>query len=54
VKLLLIEDDVALYTTLARSLTRLGWDIEVCSDGRAALARWRFLLPDVVMLDLTL
>lgn len=54
VKLLLIEDDCALYTTLTRSLTRLGWEVEVCSDGRAALGRWRALKPDVVLLDLTL
>jgi two-component system response regulator TctD len=53
-KLLLIEDDLALHTTLSRSLGRLGWEIEVCSDGRAALGRWRALKPDVVMLDLTL
>ncbi len=53
-KLLLVEDDVALHTTLSRSLGRLGWDIEVCCDGRAALGRWRALKPDVVMLDLTL
>jgi len=54
VKLLLIEDDEALSTTLQRSLTRLGWLVEVCGDGRAALARWRTLQPDVVLLDLTL
>jgi two-component system response regulator TctD len=54
VKLLIVEDDVALHTTLQRSLSRLGWEIEVCSDGRAALSRWRALKPDVVMLDLTL
>jgi two-component system response regulator TctD len=54
VKLLIVEDDVALHTTLQRSLCRLGWEIEVCSDGRAALPRWRALKPDVVMLDLTL
>ncbi len=53
-KLLLIEDDEALSTTLQRSLTRLGWLVEVCGDGRAALARWRTLQPDVVLLDLTL
>ena len=53
-KLLLVEDDVALHTTLSRSLGRLGWEIEVCSDGRVALGRWRTLKPDVVMLDLTL
>lgn len=53
-KLLLVEEDVALHTTLSRSLGRLGWDIEVCSDGHATLGCWRALLPDVVMLDLTL
>lgn len=52
--ILLVEDDTALYTTLARSLSRLGWNIEVCSEGRAALGRWRACQPDVVLLDLTL
>jgi two-component system response regulator TctD len=53
-KLLLIEDDTALHTALSRSLSRLGWQVEVCVDGRAALARWRAGRPDVVLLDLTL
>ncbi len=53
-KLLLVEDDTALHTTLLRALTRLGWEVEVCSDGRAALGRWRASQPDVVLLDLTL
>jgi two-component system response regulator TctD len=53
-KLLLVEDDEALHTTLSRSLSRLGWELEVCSDGRLALGRWRALKPDVIMLDLTL
>ena len=53
-KLLLIEDDTALHTALSRSLTRCGWQVEVCDDGRAALPRWRTSHPDVVLLDLTL
>jgi two-component system response regulator TctD len=53
-KLLLVEDDPALHTTLLRALTRLGWEVEVCADGRAALGRWRTSQPDVVLLDLTL
>ena len=53
-KLLLIEDDEALHTALTRSLTRLGWQVDVCPDGRAALSQWRASQPDVVMLDLTL
>ena len=39
-KLLLVEDDPALHKTLLRALTRLGWEVEVCADGRAALGRW--------------
>jgi two-component system response regulator TctD len=54
IKLLLVEDDVALHTTLMRALTRLGWAVEVCADGRAALIRWRASQPDVVLLDLSL
>ena len=53
-KLLLVEDDPALHTTLLRALKRLGWEVEVCTDGLAALGRWRAMQPDVVMLDLTL
>lgn len=53
-KLLLVEDDAALHTALHRSLTRLGWNVQVCDDGRAALGRWRVLKPDVVLLDLSL
>ena len=53
-KVLLVEDDPALHTTLLRALTRLGWAVEVCADGRAALGRWRASQPDVVLLDLTL
>lgn len=53
-KLLLVEDDTALHTTLQRALTRLDWAVEVCADGRAALGRWRAGQPDVVVLDLSL
>ena len=53
-KLLLVEDDPALHTSLTRALTRLGWVVEVCTDGRAALVRWKDSQPDVVLLDLTL
>ena len=53
-KLLLVEDDTALHTTLMRALTRLGWAVQVCADGRAALGRWRASQPDVVLLDLSL
>jgi two-component system response regulator TctD len=53
-KLLLVEDDLALQTSLVRTLTRLGWAVEVCSDGASAVAHWRQYTPDVVLLDLSL
>jgi len=53
-KLLPIEDNTALHTALSRSLTRLGWEVDVCIAGRAAQPRWRASHPDVVLLDLNL
>jgi two-component system response regulator TctD len=52
--LLLIEDDLALYTALERSMVRAGMRVDVCSNGTLALARWTALQPDVVVLDLSL
>lgn len=53
-KLLLVEDDPSMQTTLQRTLHNRGMQVELCSDGRLALARWKAAPPDVVMLDLTL
>ena len=53
-KLLLIEDDLAMQTTLKRSFERRGMQVVVCGDGARALDRWRASLPDVVLLDLSL
>ncbi|NML45151.1 response regulator transcription factor [Ramlibacter sp. G-1-2-2] len=53
-KLLLVEDDPSMQTALKRTLTNRGMEVEVCSDGRVALERWKAAPPDVVMLDLTL
>ena len=53
-KLLLVEDDAALHMTLTRALKRLGWSVEVCTDGQRALAAWQGLQPDMVLLDLSL
>ena len=51
---LLIEDDVTLLKTLARTFTRRGLTVTQCADGAAALATWRTQMPDVVVLDLSL
>jgi len=53
-KLLLVEDDPALQTTLQRSFERRGFQVVVCGDGARALDRWRASLPDAVLLDLSL
>jgi len=53
-KLLLIEDNPAMQTTLQRSFERRGITVVPCTDGARALDRWRASVPDVVVLDLSL
>ena len=53
-KLLLVEDNPAMQTTLQRSFERLGMQVVVCADGSRALDRWQASVPDVVLLDLSL
>ena len=53
-KLLLIEDNDAMRTTLARCLGLRGMQVHTCADGLQALEAWRTALPDVVLLDLSL
>jgi two-component system, OmpR family, response regulator TctD len=53
-KLLLIEDNPAMRTTLQRSFERRGMRVVGCDDGARALDRWQASLPDVVLLDLSL
>ncbi|MGJ7495980.1 response regulator [Variovorax sp. RT4R15] len=53
-KLLLVEDDPSMQTTLQRTLGRRQIDVRVCGDGALAVAQWRELEPDVVALDLSL
>jgi two-component system, OmpR family, response regulator TctD len=53
-KLLLVEDNLAMQTSLQRSFQRRGMQVTVCGDGARALDRWQASLPDVVLLDLSL
>ena len=53
-KLLLIEDNLAMQATLQRTFERRSMQVQVCPDGARALDRWRASLPDVVVLDLSL
>jgi two-component system response regulator TctD len=54
VKLLLVEDNLAMQTTLQRSFERRGMQVVCCADGARALDRWQASVPDVVLLDLSL
>jgi len=54
VKLLLIEDNPVMQTTLQRAFERRGISVHTCGDGLRALDRWRAAVPDVVLLDLSL
>ena len=53
-KLLLVEDNLAMLTSLQRSFQRRGIQVTTCDDGARALDRWRASVPDVVVLDLNL
>lgn len=53
-KLLLVEDNEAMQTTLRRAFERSGMTVVTCADGARALDRWQASLPDVVVLDLSL
>lgn len=53
-KLLLIEDQLEMQTTLERAFQRRGIKVTVCGDGAKALDRWQASVPDVVVLDLSL
>jgi two-component system response regulator TctD len=54
VKLLLVEDNLTMQTTLQRSFERRGMQVVACGDGSRALDRWLASVPDVVLLDLSL
>jgi two-component system response regulator TctD len=53
-KLLLIEDNPTMQTTLRRAFERRGMQVVGCDDGVRALDRWQASQPDVVLLDLSL
>ena len=53
-KLLLVEDNATLQTTLQRTLGRQGFDVVACTDGARAVAQWQASQPDLVLLDLSL
>ncbi|MET8453322.1 response regulator transcription factor [Streptomyces sp. NPDC005209] len=53
-RVLVVDDDPDLAEVLTGALRYQGWDVRAASDGVAALAAARDLLPDAVVLDVML
>jgi two-component system, OmpR family, response regulator TctD len=53
-KVLLIEDDRILATTLQRTLVKRGWSVTLVDDGARAQLAWQEVKPDLILLDLSL
>ena len=54
VKVLVVEDEIALRETLAYNLTRQGYEVLTAGDGEIALQTARRSQPDLVVLDILL
>lgn len=52
--LLLVEDDAAIRTALQLALTRQGHQVATAASGEDALANWRQVRPDLIVLDVML
>ncbi len=53
-RILVVEDDATLRSTLAYNLRRDGHDVTLAADGEAALAEWSKAVSDLVLLDVML
>jgi len=53
-KVLIVEDDLALSDIVSFTLRRAGFETAVTHDGLTALERWQAETPDLIILDLNL
>ncbi len=53
-KILIVEDEPSLQETLAYTLQKQGYTVEVTGNGRTALETARTFLPDLILLDIML
>ena len=53
-KILIVEDDLALADVLSFTLRRAGFSVVMAYDGQAALHTWQETAPNLVLLDLNL
>src|ERR1051325_4814047 len=50
-KVLVVDDDVALLDLITYALRREGYNVLAAVDGQQALQRWESESPDIVLLD---
>jgi DNA-binding response OmpR family regulator len=53
-KVLIVDDDLALIDVLSFTMRHAGYEVVTANDGLTALARWEAESPDLVILDLNL
>jgi CheY-like chemotaxis protein len=53
-KILIVEDNDMNRDMLSRRLARRGYEISVAADGRQGIERAQAVLPDLILLDLSL
>jgi DNA-binding response OmpR family regulator len=53
-KVLIVDDDLALTDVLSFTMRRAGYEVIPANDGFTALERWKAETPDLVILDLNL
>jgi Response regulator containing CheY-like receiver, AAA-type ATPase, and DNA-binding domains len=53
-KILIIDDDELVTTSLKRALTQSGYEIDIASSGKAGIEKVEKVNPDMVLLDIFL
>jgi DNA-binding response OmpR family regulator len=53
-KVLLVEDDLALVGVLSYTLRQEGYEVVAAHDGLTAIEKWQAEVPDLIILDLNL
>lgn len=52
IKIMIVEDDINIRSTLSQYLRLSSYDVEEFSNGRSALKMWENVKPDLVIVDL--
>jgi CheY-like chemotaxis protein len=53
-KILLVEDDNLTRTLLLQMVTSLGYDVDSCENGEAAIAKIKEFEPDLIITDINM